>query len=348
VIGDVVFTTPLVAALRRTFPDARLTYLVEPAAAPVVHASPHLDDIIVSDRRRGAARVADDLTLGRRLRHARFDVAIDLHGGPRSALLTWATGAAMRIGYAFPARRWAYTHTVARPREPLTRHSVLNQWDLLAPLGIGEPPGPASHPLEMTSAPRETERMAARLAALGVTPDAALALVHVSASNPFKRWPPDSFAQAIAALLARRPGLHALVVSGPSEPEAAERIAAAARARLGGESHRVAAVAVGLAELRALASRAQVYIGGDTGPLHVAATTRTPIVEILGPTVAARSFPWRDPGVFAAVIEPGPLPCRPCDERTCAPGDYRCLTSIAPERVVEAAERALASADRPA
>ena len=86
-----------------------------------------------------------------------------------------------------------------------------------------------------------------------------------------------------------------------------------------------------------------LFIGGDSGPLHIAATTRVPIVELLGPTLAERSFPWRDTRWFTEIVEPGPLPCRPCHQRTCIPGDFRCLTGTGPERVIGAAERALNS-----
>src|SRR4051812_13667357 len=99
-IGDVVLTTPLLRALRHRYPDAQLTYLVEPSAAPIVRGNPHLNDVIVTPKRRGLRRLRDDAALARRLRRARFDVVIDLHGGPRAAWLTWATGAPMRIGYA--------------------------------------------------------------------------------------------------------------------------------------------------------------------------------------------------------------------------------------------------------
>ena len=92
-IGDVVFTTPLLGALERRFPESRLTYLVERDAAPVVSGNPHLDKVIVVPRTRGLARVRDDLRLVQRLRAERYDVVIDLHGGPRSSWLTWATGA---------------------------------------------------------------------------------------------------------------------------------------------------------------------------------------------------------------------------------------------------------------
>ena len=115
-IGDVVFTTPLIRALRRAHPEARITYLVEREAAPVVRNNPHLDEVIVAPRTRGARRITDDLALARRLRRERFDLVLDLHGGPRSAWLTWATGAPERIGYDITGRRWMYTRIAPRAR----------------------------------------------------------------------------------------------------------------------------------------------------------------------------------------------------------------------------------------
>jgi ADP-heptose:LPS heptosyltransferase len=140
-----------------------------------------------------------------------------------------------------------------------------------------------------------------------------------------------------------------MVTSGPSDADAARSIVALAERRLGID----AAIGAGpvahghfdVAELRALAARAAVYIGGDSGPLHIAATTNTPIVALFGPTLAARSMPWRDPRWFAEAVDAGPLPCRPCHQRTCEPGDFRCLARLAPDRVVAAAERALAAGE---
>src|SRR4029079_2141292 len=85
-IGDVVFTTPAIRALRRRFPEARLTYLVEHAAAPVVAGNPHIDEVIAVPLTSGVARVRDDWRIGRDLRRRGFDLVIDLHGGPRG---TW-------------------------------------------------------------------------------------------------------------------------------------------------------------------------------------------------------------------------------------------------------------------
>src|SRR6266851_58507 len=94
-IGDVVFTTPAIHALRVRFPDAHLAYIVEPHAAALIATNPHLNEVIVAPRTGWIA----DLALVRRLRAAHFDVAIDFHGGPRASMLTWLSGAPVRIGY---------------------------------------------------------------------------------------------------------------------------------------------------------------------------------------------------------------------------------------------------------
>jgi ADP-heptose:LPS heptosyltransferase len=343
-IGDVVLTTPVVRALRRHLPGAHLTYVVEPAAAPVLTGNPHLSELIVAPKRRGLARLRDDLHLATHLRRARFDVAIDLHGGPRSAWLAWASGAPMRIGYTITGRTWMYTHTVPRSPDLTPRHSVVNQWDLLGPLGIGAC-DPARDPLEMPEHADAAARVEERLTAAGVGPDHRLVLVHVSAGNPFRRWPIERFVELVVEIAGGDPMRRIVLNSGPSDWAAARHVAQEARRRLGPLGERVPDVGeFDLDGFRALAARAAVYIGGDSGPTHVAATTAAPIVELLGPTLPERSRPWRDPRWFVETVDVGQLPCRPCHQRHCVPGDFRCLTQIPARRVVEAAERALGAA----
>src|SRR5688572_15689975 len=127
-----MFTTPAIRAVRSRFPDAHLSYVVEPAALPIVEHNPHLNEVIVAPRLRGAAALAADVTLIKKLRARRYDLAIDFHGGPRASLLTWLSGAKRRIGYDVVGRAWMYTERVPRSRELRPRHSVENQFDLLA------------------------------------------------------------------------------------------------------------------------------------------------------------------------------------------------------------------------
>lgn len=340
-----MFTTPAIRGLRRQFPDARLDYLVEGAAAPIVRHHPDLTQVIEIARPRGLARLTYDLALARRLRRERYDLALDFHGGPRSAWLVRATGAPRRIGYDIPGRRFCYTTRVPwHPSLVPPRHSVLNQWDLLTPLGIGAP-DPARDPVVMTPGPAARDSAAALLVTAGVPPEAPLVVLHVSASNPFRRWPRESFAAVAAALARQDPRRRIMITAGPSEAGAAAAVAEAAAHEAGPAG--AAIVRCGepsLEELQVIMSRAELFIGGDSGPLHVAATTAVPVVALFGPTLPQRSLPWRARPETAAAVEPGPLPCRPCHQRTCVPGDFRCLTSLAPAQVLDAAARVLQAA----
>ena len=342
-IGDVVLTTPLLRALRRQFPQAEITYLVEPAAAAVVRGNPRIDQLLVVPRPRGLERLRLDMTIARDLRRRHYDVVIDLHGGPRAAWFTWASGAPTRIGYTIAGRSWIYSHVIQRTADEAPRHSVANQWDLLAPLGIG-PPDPARDPLEMPADQIAAASVTHRLQDAGIGGAHPIVVIHVSAGNPFRRWPAESFEALVVSLARRDPTRRIILTSGPSDAPAAGRIAAAARTQLGSLADTVADIGdLDLSELRALVDRAAVYIGGDSGPLHIASTTTTPVVALFGPTLAERSMPWRDPALFAEAIDAGPLECRPCRQRTCAPGDFRCLTRITADRVAAAVERALES-----
>jgi len=339
----VVFTTPAVGALRRTFPNARITYLVEAPAEPVVRHHPAIDEIIVVERPRGLARVRYDIALARRLRGEHFDLVIDFHGGPRSGFLAWATGAPQRIGYALPGRGWCYTTRVPWTRSLVPpRHSVLNQWALLEPLGIDA----ADRARDAVTMPVDADAarvVADRLRAAGISDAARIIVLHVSAGNPFRRWPAASFAAAAAALASADPSRRIVITSGPSETAAAEAVAEEARRMAGSAANAIVRSGeFDLSELRALVDRAVLYIGGDSGPMHIAATTRTPVVALFGPTLPDRSMPWRDPAIGAIAVDAGPLPCRPCHQRHCVPGDFRCLTMISPNMLVEAAEQLLA------
>ena len=341
-IGDVVFTTPAIRALRRHYPHARIAYIVEEEAAPVVRHNPHVDEVIIASSPNSRGRFRADLALIRRLRRERYDLAIDFHGGPRSSLLTWASGAPTRIGYEVTGRSWMYTTRVPRPRVLRSRHSVVSQWDVLLPLGIPAPDAETDQP----QMPEDEEAAAAvtrRLADAGIGAHHPIIVLHVSAGNPFRRWPSASFIDLVCKLAEADAKRRIILTSGPSDIGAASRIADAARGRLAA-GHRDTVVRCGeftLAELRSLIARASLYIGGDSGPLHVAGTTAVPVVGLYGPTLPARSQPYRSASLPSAAAEVHGLACRPCNQRHCEPGDFRCLSGISAEDVAALAERSL-------
>lgn len=341
-IGDVVLTTPAIRAVRRALPDAHLAYLVEPHASAAVAGNPHLDDVIVAPLTRGLARVRADAALAVRLRRARYDTVVDFHGGPRSSLLAWASGAPRRVGYDVPGRGWMYTDRIHRPRGHRPRHSVENQWDLVEAIlpGVARPDA-STDPVEMAASADAETRLIARLAAMGVAPETDYVVIHVGAGNEFRRWPEDRFAAVVGALYAGAPNRRIILTTGPGQAPTAEAIRRLTVAAGVPAAAVATACDLDLAELRALMARASLFLGGDSGPAHVAATTAVPMVVVFGPTTPAVWGPWRDPSYVTEIVSAGDLPCRPCDQRQCEPGDFRCLRWITPGMVGAAIDRAL-------
>ncbi len=342
-IGDVVLTTPAIRALRQARPDSWIAYMVEPGSAPIVLQNPHLNEVIVAPLSQGLRRWRDDLRLARRIRREHFDIVVDFHGGPRSSWLTLASGAPTRIGYTVKGRSWMYTRRVFRPRVHRPRHSVENQWDLVEALlpGIGRPT-PEHDFVEMFDEPGADERIESRLRSSGIGPGHDIVVVHVGAGNEYRRWPEEAFADTVAALVAAGPNRRIILTTGAAQADTCFRILGMIKARPGIAPGAVEAWCdLGLSELRNLIGRATLFIGGDSGPAHVAATTRTPMVVLYGPTLPGVWGPWRHPSLATEEVDIGALPCRPCDQRVCAPGDFRCLRTLPASAVVAAAERAL-------
>jgi len=146
----------------------------------------------------------------------------------------------------------------------------------------------------------------------------------------------------VSSLASERPNRRIILTTGPAQASRADEVRRLALAR-GASPDAVAAVCdLGLDELRGLVARAQLFLGGDSGPAHVAATTATPMVVLFGPTTPEVWGPWRSPGAATALVDAGSLPCRPCDQRVCEPGDFRCLRGIDAATVAAAARRVMA------
>ena len=276
-------------------------------------------------------------------------MAIDFHGGPRSSLITWLSGAPVRVGYDVPGRGWMYTIRVPRPRHIRPRHAVQNQWDLLNALGIPTPDASriAGGDGRRSGCRRERREAARGRGRAGRRPrSSSCTSAPAIRSGAGRSTASRSWSSGLAQPEA---GRRVVVTSGPSERDAAAAVIEQARARLGtGEARRVLACGeFSLAEFRALMDRAALYIGGDSGPLHIASTSAVPIVGLYGPTLPVRSAPWRAPRLISEAVEVDGLPCRPCDQRRCEPGDFRCLTWLEPNQVLDAAERILARTAEP-
>jgi lipopolysaccharide heptosyltransferase I len=304
-IGDVVHALPVATALRARRPGARLTWIVERREAAVLRGHPALDEVIETDTRawrraRGRATVraalADVRALRARLRAGRFDVAVDLQGLLKSGLVTAATGAPLRLGFA--ARRLReplsalFTNRRVTP-PPAARHVVEQYLALLAPLGITEP----RLEFRLPVTPAAEAAIDEWLAGAGLKPRRRLVVLNPGAGRPDKRWPLAHHTE-LARRLVQDAGAHVVVTWGPGEEAAARAIAAGAPA--------TAAPPTDLTTLPALLRRASVMVAADTGPLHMAAALGTPCVGLYGPTSAERNGPY-GPGHRTLVSADGTL-----------------------------------------
>ncbi|MBX7223090.1 MAG: lipopolysaccharide heptosyltransferase I [Blastocatellia bacterium] len=309
-IGDVVHALPAAAAVRRSFPQARLTWVVEQLAAPVLVGSPVLDEVIVLDTRKWRRRLGTVATWKtafaqwRALRQVPVDVALDFQGLLKSAGVAWLAGARDRIGFGTtalrePACRWGYTRQVEVDD---TVHVISNNLKLAAAIGadISTPPEFPFPDLTV-----EEAAIRAKLEAVG---SLRFAIVNPGGGWVTKLWPPADYAR-LADWLWEQYGLKSVVTCGPGEAALAEAILAQTR------SGSAVFLPTTLREFVVLARQAQLFVGGDTGPLHLAAACRTPIVGLYGPTMPERNGP------FAPADETvgREIPCRVnCHRRTCS------------------------------
>jgi predicted lipopolysaccharide heptosyltransferase III len=327
-IGDTVLATPSLHALRRFLPHARIDLLLEDWVAPLVEGSADIDRIVTVERKSNASRIA----VARSLRAERYDVAYNLHGGSTATMLTWASRARRRVGYADYRYARLHTHT-APPSAKLwgreRTHSVEQQLALLGWTGIPVSDRPATRlPIKQEAA----HAVARRLAAANIKETQQVALVHPAAAFDSKTWAAENFARVVEHLAARRLSVVAVAASG----EAAVLEAVAARA----SASFVSLTDLALPEVTALAARAHLFVGNDSGIAHIAAAVSTPSVVVFGSSNVAHWRPWTR---VAAEVVREEMACAPCAGYSCAEyPEAQCIRRVPVERVLEAVERVLA------
>lgn len=279
-IGDVIHGLPVLNALREARPDAFLAWVVESRAAAILEGHPALDALVVVQRG-WLWRPRQVWQLRRRLRQLRPDAAIDLQGLARSAIAAWLSGARRRIGFGCQkgreGSRWLNNELIYSTRP----HIIDCNLELLRPLGIENPPVRFNLPEKTADG-----AWAAQWIAGEGLPPGGFALINPGAGWPSKRWPPERYA-AVAAALGQQWGVPSVVLwAGQEEQQWAQQIVAGAQgqARLAPQTS--------LRQLAALCRRGRMFIGSDTGPLHLAAAVGTPCVGLYGPMPAERNGPY--------------------------------------------------------
>ncbi|HEY1378755.1 MAG TPA: glycosyltransferase family 9 protein [Gemmataceae bacterium] len=360
-VGDVIHTLPVLAKLRARYPDAQIDWLLTPAIAELVRHHPDLSGVVLFDRH-GYTRIWRDWSAATELadlfatiRRARYDLVVDLHGQFRTAVLTLASGAPVRVGFDRPRRScrsprplpasayrhgwvgaregaWvAYTHRIRLPS--LDVHAV-DRYLLLGPmLGLGDGPPEFRVPVPAAADLRVDQLLAAR-GLLG----RPLAVLVPGTLWETKHWHADGFARTARHLLASG---RAVVLAGaaaerPRCREVADRCPGACD--LSGQT--------ALTELAALLRRAAVCVTNDSGSMHLAVALGRPVVSVFGPTDPVWIGPYGRPH---AVVR-ADLPCAPCYLRKLSrcPHAHACMEQVRAEDMIDRVERVIAAEVRAA
>lgn len=334
-IGDVVFASPLAAALRRTWPRAHIAWVVEPGIDALVGADPALDECIVWPKKRWVSLLRGGrwIVLAReirafraRLREGRFDLALDLHGLAKSAFLAWLSGAPRRIGLG--AREGSgrlVTEVVPRDGDRarisseylhLARHLRLDCGEFLPRLHVTAAAGEAASQL---------------LREHGLAPG-RYAVFAAFTTRPQKHWFDDAWRE-LARRLRARTGLVPVLLGGPGDRPAADAL-------VRGDGGIVdLAGRTDLAQAAAIVRDAGLVVGVDTGLTHMGIAFDVPTVALFGSTC-----PYTVTGRANARVLWRALPCAPCHRAPTCGGAFTCMRDITPAHVLHEAVLALGGA----
>ncbi|HZE69400.1 MAG TPA: glycosyltransferase family 9 protein [Pyrinomonadaceae bacterium] len=329
-IGDTVLATPSLIALKRFLPHAQIDILLEDWVAPLLSGFEQVNNVITLHR----GSVISRAKVARELRRNRYDVVYNLHGGTTATLLTRATGAKHRVGYA--SYQYAGLHNHRSPSPMMLwgqqkTHSVEQQLALLGWTGVPVTDRPAT---QLGVAPEATASIAARLAAAGLDDNQPYAVIHPVAAFATKQWATEKFAAAIEELALRK--IPSIVLVAPHEAETATELEQTCPSRV------ITFNDLSLPEVVSLASAARLFLGNDSGIAHIAAAVGVPTVVIFGSSNRAHWQPWAKAPAEVVFEE---MPCQPCHGYFCEKFERpECIIRVPVERVVAAVDRVLSNA----
>lgn len=299
-LGDIVLALPALTALRRSFPNARISWLVRPEFAALLRNHPHLDEIITFDRKLlGKAWFSPRafgalIRLVQRLRAGRFDVVFDFQGLFRTASLAWLSGCQRRIGSA-EAREFAHIFYTQKVRQyPESAHLVDYYMKIIRTAGAGA----SSIDFVLSLEPEAVRSVARTLADHDVLKNGYAVFVPGSAHED-KCWPVERFAE-LADKVAAKFGFSIVATGVQSEAHVVERLSSLAKVpvvNLAGQTS--------LGELMVLLKEARLVVSNDTGPGHIAAAMGVPLVLIFGRSNPIRVGPYKRKQCIVAIDAEG-------------------------------------------
>ena len=317
-IGDVVYTSPLVHAIKQQYPDASISLLVSPRAKDIARCIPGVDEVITFDKHGQDAGPVGVLRMAQRIRNQRFDLLVSPHRSFRTAMLAMFTGIPMRVGYCNGLGRLAY-HATVKPNSKRTS-ALVKDLELLEKVNIQ----PSGTTLRLKGPEDKQPYVRYFYRRNNLEADAKLVSLCIGAFWETKRWPAVYFASLSESLKER--GYLSVLFGGPNERGIATEIENAL-----GEPV-MSCVGNSLSESAALMERCVMAVGGDSGLTHMADALGVPTVFIYGPTDQRQHSFGGKTKVLTAKVK-----CRPCSRhgpRRCPERHHDCMRLVSPENVL--------------
>ncbi len=322
-IGDTVLCTPSLIALKRFLPEAQIDILLEDWVAPVVDGFEFVDNVLTVGQ-----RTSSRFAVAKNIRRQKYDVVFNLHGGTTATFFVATSGSRHRVGYSNYQYSFLYNHLLSSPSDFWKRdatHSAEQQLALLGFLGVPVEDRPKSH-LAVTES--STNAVKAKVA---FSLDEPFAMIHPLAASKTKEWQIEKFARTAEFLNDK--GLAIVAVGTANDSAVLSELQSLSRVPI------ALLMNLKLPELTALASKAKLFVGNDSGVAHIAAAVQTPSVVVFGSSNRDHWRPWTDASNEVVFEKFG---CQPCPGRECKEfGDPKCILSIPVEKVFEAIDRTL-------
>jgi lipopolysaccharide heptosyltransferase II len=332
-IGDTVLATPSLISLRRFLPEARIDILLEDWVAPVLEGFEAVDNIITVSHKDTKARFRSAL----KLRGNKYDVAFNLHGGTTATFFVRASGARHRVGYRNYSYNFLYTHLAESSSafwQQEKTHSAEQQLALLGSVGVPVSDRPKSR---LNVQKTTLDLIAERLNKSEIrNPKSKIALLHPVAAFATKQWATENFAKT-AEFLGEK-GFHVVAVATAKEKDVLVKLKNLSKTPV------LTFDDLTLAQITALSSKAEIFVGNDSGIAHIAAAVQTPSVVIFGSSNVHHWHPWTDAKYEIVRQE---MPCAPCAGYFCREFETpRCIEQVAVDQVYRAIDKVLAEKSR--
>ena len=336
-VGDAIMALPALRAVRARFPEAHIAVLALPYVARIYEGQGVSNELICYERNGAHAGIRGREALAAELKAKKLDTALLLQNAFDAAWIAWRAGIPQRIGYNRDGRGMLLTKPVAVPKlGEIPAHEKYYYLELLRRVGWLDAL-PEVPEIALRVSAEDAQRAEEKLRAAGAGNGGTRIAVGAGASyGSAKCWPPERFAQALNRMQRER---YAEVILFGTAGETA--VSSAIQAGLAEPALDLTGKTE-IGELPALLSRCQMFLGNDSGAMHVAAAVGLPVVAVFGPTDPLGTAPVTP---RASIVQEKPY-CSPCFLRRC-PTDHRCMTAITPERVGESLLRVLAGCRLP-